>query len=160
LQVAIELQLSNLSVEAITYRTKEYERKGIYVLWLPHWTPALDAKQYSPPLWEKWIHAAYFGRAYYWVSGLSVVTYRFNPHYRHIPQTSWYSPSGKKLTVGGHVFRSKHQRTPVRGKTLHLVRDFIPRHRRWWKGGKLEVPYAKLFMPTLDKTHIFSVSDN
>src|SRR5438128_10211694 len=33
--VAIEVQLSNLSLTKIQHRTHEYARKGIYVLWLP-----------------------------------------------------------------------------------------------------------------------------
>jgi len=48
--VAIEVQLSSLSPETIAYRTMEYARKGIYVLWLLQWTPKLDAKRYTPRL--------------------------------------------------------------------------------------------------------------
>jgi competence protein CoiA len=77
--VAIEVQISSLSVETIMRRTIEYHRKGIYVLWLLQWTPGLDGDRYTPRLWEKWVHAAYFGRVYYWISGLSVACYRFEP---------------------------------------------------------------------------------
>jgi competence protein CoiA len=73
--VAIEVQISSLSLETIQQRTMEYARKGIYVLWLLQWTPKLDARRYTPRLWEKWIHAAYFGRVYYWIEGLTVVSY-------------------------------------------------------------------------------------
>lgn len=62
--VAIEVQISTLSMETIIRRTEEYARQGIYVLWLLPWTPYLDGRRYSPKLWEKWIHAAYFGRVY------------------------------------------------------------------------------------------------
>jgi hypothetical protein len=55
----------------------EYARKGIYVLWLLQWTPTLNARRYTPRLWEKWIHAAYFGRMYYWIEGLTVASYHF-----------------------------------------------------------------------------------
>jgi len=51
-------------------RTIQYAQKGIYVLWLLLWTPKLNAQRYSPKLWEKWIHAAYYGRVYYWIEGL------------------------------------------------------------------------------------------
>ena len=60
--VAIEIQLSNLSVDDIIRRTKEYTRRGIYVLWLARWKPALDSGRYTPKPWERWLHAAYFGR--------------------------------------------------------------------------------------------------
>jgi competence protein CoiA len=65
--VAIEVQISSLSLDTITRRTIEYARKGIYVLWLLQWTPELNFPRYTPQLWEKWIHAAYFGRVYYWL---------------------------------------------------------------------------------------------
>lgn len=66
--VAIEVQISSLSVETIMRRTIDYHRRGIYVLWLLQWTPALDRPRYAPKIWEKWVHAAYYGRVYYWVT--------------------------------------------------------------------------------------------
>ncbi len=88
--VAIEVQISSLSLETITQRTMEYARKGIYVLWLLQWTPALDAQRYTPRLWEKWIHAAYFGRVYYW-------TRRFE--YRQLPFRSAFQIGPEKDVV-------------------------------------------------------------
>ena len=55
--VAIEVQISSLSIDAILERTIWYHRRGIYVLWLLQWTPKLDAPRYRPKPWEKWIHA-------------------------------------------------------------------------------------------------------
>jgi len=144
--VAIEVQISTLSQETIIRRTKEYERKGIYVLWLLQWTPYLDGTRYSPRLWEKWIHAAYFGRVYYWLKGLTVVSYSFEPYLSHVPETSWFRPDGKRMLAGGYNHRSKRYRTPVRGPDLDLSRDFIPQEREWWKGGDLTIPFAKLYL--------------
>jgi competence protein CoiA len=56
--VAVEIQISSLSLETIQWRTTEYARKGIYVLWLLPWKPDLADKRYSPTRWEKWIHGA------------------------------------------------------------------------------------------------------
>ena len=144
--VAIEVQISSLSLETITRRTIEYARKGIYVLWLLQWTPELNARRYSPRLWEKWIHAAYFGRVYYWIEGLTVVSYHFDPNHKTIPKKSWYSEKGKKMTGGGYSRRSKRHRTAIHGKPLNLTADFVPRNRDWWEGNGLTVPFAKLFM--------------
>jgi competence protein CoiA len=144
--VAIEVQISSLSLETIQRRTIEYGRKGIYVLWLLQWTPELDAMQYSPRLWEKWIHAAYFGRVYYWTGGLSVAHYHFDPHFKSVPKKVWYSKDGKRMTGGGYSHRSKRYRTPVRRKTLNLATDFGPREREWWRGNGITVPDAKLYM--------------
>ncbi len=124
--VAIEIQISNLSIEMITQRTIDYHRRGYYVLWLLPWTPKLDAKRYTPRQWEKSIHAAYFGRVYYWLEGLNIVSYHFDPHLKSVPQKSWYSPKGKKITAGGYSRRSKRYRTAIRGSTFNLATDLSP----------------------------------
>jgi competence protein CoiA len=144
--VAIEVQLSSLSLDTIMRRTIEYAQKGIYVLWLLQWTPELDDSRYSPESWEKWIHAAYFGRVYYWIEGLTVVAYHFDSNHKTVPQHSWYSADGKKMTGGGYSRRSKRYRTAVRGPVLNLAADFVPRKRYWWEGNGLKVPDAKLFI--------------
>jgi len=144
--VAIEIQISSLSIDVIMHRTIEYHRKGIHVLWLLQWTPDLETAEYSPRRWEKWIHAAYFGRVYYWTEKLDVVSYAFEPTLKYVPKSSWYSKAGRRMTGGGYAKRSKRFRTPIRGRTLHLARDFVPRERYWWEGNGLKVPDAKLFM--------------
>lgn len=144
--VAIEVQISSLSPETIAQRTIEYARLGIYVLWLLQWTPKLDAKRYSPRLWELWVHAAYFGRVYYWVEGLTIVSYHFDSNHRTIPKTTWYSKDGRKMTAGGYSRRSKRYRTAIRGRTLNLATNFSPRNRDWWEGNGVTVPAARLYV--------------
>lgn len=144
--VAIEVQISSLSLDTITRRTIEYARKGIYVLWLLQWTPELNSPRYTPQLWEKWIHAAYFGRVYYWLEGLKVASYHFDPHFKSVPKKSWYSEDGKKMSGGGYSRRSKRYRRAVPSETYNLATDFVPKERYWWEGNGLTVPDAKLFM--------------
>src|SRR5882724_9561751 len=79
-RVAVEVQISNLPIETMIHRTQTYARRGIYLLWLTQWTPELDgSNRYSPTSWERWLHAAYFGRVYYWLGGTTVVPYHFDP---------------------------------------------------------------------------------
>lgn len=144
--VAIEVQISSLSVETIMRRTIGYAREGIHVLWLLQWTPKLLSTKYTPKPWEKWIHAAYFGRVYYWTKALTVESYRFEPTVKIVPRSSWYSRAAEKLTVGGYVKQSKRYRTPVHVGTFNLATDFVPRQRYWWEGNGVKVPDAKLFM--------------
>ncbi len=144
--VAIEVQISSLSLETIMRRTIEYARDGIYVLWLLQWTPELDRGRYAPSLWEKWIHAAYFGRVYYWTSGLNVISYHFDPHFKSVPRKTWHSESGERISAGGYSRRSIRYRTPVRDRTLNIATDFVPQERFWWEGNGLKVPDAKLWM--------------
>ena len=144
--VAIEVQISSLSLETIMRRTTDYAQRGIYVLWLLQWTPELDGKRYAPQLWEKWIHAAYFGRVYYWLEDLKVVSYHFDLNFRTVPKTSWYSKNGDKMTGGGYSRKSKRYRTAVRGAAVNLATDFVPKQRYWWEGNGLKIPDAKLYI--------------
>ena len=150
-RVAIEVQISSLSIDTIMRRTIDYYRKGICVLWLLQWTPKLDAPRYTPKLWEKWIHAAYFRRVYYWIEGLTVVSYRFDSAFKSVPKKSWYSEDGDKITAGDYSQRLKRHRTAVREKTLNLARDFGPKQRYWWEGNGIKVPDAKLYMHREDE---------
>jgi hypothetical protein len=83
---------------------------------------------------------------YYWLEGLRVVSYHFDPQLKTVPKKTWYSEDGKKMTGGGYSQRSKRYRTPIRGRTFNLAVDFGPRKREWWEGGGVRVPDAKLFM--------------
>lgn len=149
--VAIEVQISALSMETILRRTIDYYRQGIYVLWLLPWTPKLDAGRYAPTAWEKWIHAANFGHVYYWTDGLNVVSYHFDASYRTVPQTTWFAKNGKKMTGGGYNRKSDRYRTPVREGTFNLATDFVPAERFWWSSGDIKVPDAKIFVPSAFK---------
>ena len=146
--VAVEIQISSLSIETLKFRTMEYARKGIYVLWLLLWKPELDHVSYVPRLWEKWVHAAYFGRAYYWISDLTVVSYHFETQLKYVPRKTWYSESGQKMKAGGYARRSKRHRSAIRGRTLNLAADFAPRHRDVWQSNEFAIPPAKIYMQT------------
>src|SRR5258708_32473872 len=112
--VAIEVQMSSLSLDTILRRTIEYFRKDIYVLWLLQWSPELDLPRYTPRLWEKWIHAAYFGHVYYWMAGLTVADYRFEPTLKSVPKTTWFSKGGKRMSGGGYTNRLSRYRQGIR----------------------------------------------
>jgi competence protein CoiA len=153
--VAIEVQISNLSLDTIMRRTIDYHRRGMHVLWLLQWTPKLDQPRYTPRLWEKWIHAAYFGRVYYWTRGLEVVSYRFEPTLKSVPKKTWYSATGKKMESKGFTRRLKRTRTPIRDCEFNLATDFAPKMRFWWEGNGVKVPDARLFMKR-DGDHSFT----
>ncbi len=144
--VAIEVQVSVLSIKTIIRRTEEYARKGIFVLWLAQWTPYLDGVRYSPRLWEKWVHAAYFGRVYYWLKGVEVLEYRFEPHLQHVPEFTFGPAKGKLAKAGGYSQHSKRYRNPVRGRVFNLATQFVGKPRNAWQSRTLRVPPAKLFI--------------
>ena len=78
--VAIEVQISNLTMQEIIRRTEHYKRASISVLWLSLFNRGLDEKKYTPRAWEKWLHATYFGRVYYWLADSTVLPVHFNDY--------------------------------------------------------------------------------
>lgn len=145
-KVAIEVQISTLSQETIAYRTSEYARRGIYVLWLLEWTPALREQRYSPRRFERWLHAAYFGRVYFWKSGLTVLPYYFHEHQSYVGERFWSDETGRRHKSHGYRRTSKRYKTPVCGRSLHIVEDFKGRDRDAWKSANIDIPRARLFM--------------
>lgn len=144
--VAIEVQISALSYEAILRRTEHYARKKIYVLWIAQWSPELDnAERYSPRVWEKWCHAAYFGRVYYWTTGSLVVPYHFDPCLLDVPLSEWHDENGDEVSAGGYTRYSKRYRTPAQGRPLDIASDFVKCDHTGFVGGKMEVPPCRLF---------------
>jgi competence protein CoiA len=132
--VAIEVQLSNLSLAKIRHRTMEYARKGIYVLWLPIYTQELKRELYTPRPWEHWLHAAYFGTVYYWLDELKIVPVHFRDYYIQIRgRTKNYQKLSRK-------------KVPILGETLCLTEDFIPQKREPWNDRHLSIPQSKLFV--------------
>jgi competence protein CoiA len=145
-KVAIEVQISSLSLETIAYRTAEYAEKGIYVLWLLEWTPALMENRYCPRPFERWLHATYYGRVYFWRRGLTVLPFHFREHRTDVPERRWSDESGRRHKAFGYRRTSKRYRTPICGRPLHIVRDFAGRTRPKWNNRHLDIPDARLFM--------------
>lgn len=132
--VAIEVQLSALSVGKIKYRTAEYARKGIYVLWLPVHSRELKKELYAPRPWELWLQEAYFGRVYYWLEGLKIQPIHFRDYYINV----------QGLT---HDYRKLSRRkVPIDGRVVTLTEDFAPVKSGARGHGLKSVPQAKLFV--------------
>ncbi|MFA6545683.1 MAG: competence protein CoiA family protein [Limisphaerales bacterium] len=149
--VAIEVQISALPAETVIHRTVEYATKGIYLLWLAQWTPELDSDTYRPRALERWLHAAYFGRVYYWQSGLTVVPYHFESVQKLKEVREWYEPGGIHQSVGGYSYRLKSIKKPIRGKPLNLATDFIGVKRQEWETKSMSVPTCLLFQDKFPK---------
>ena len=132
--VAIEVQLSSLSLGRIAYRTSEYARKGIYVLWLPLYSESLGRELYRPRPWERWLHALYQGRVYYWLGGVQILPVHFRDYLVKVRgRTSDYH----KLSAG---------RVPLSGKELSLADDLQPVVCAARRDGAAHLPESKLYM--------------
>ena len=145
LRIAFEVQISSLTMETIIHRTEEYSKKKIVLLWLAQWSDKLFESKYSPSSWEKWVHAAQFGRIYYWRHGLTVVPIHFGEFYLWKDGSEWYTPEGEHESVGYYWHRSKRFVTPIRGEELNLLDDFISKPRESWEMNKFYVPAFNLW---------------
>lgn len=137
--VAIEVQLSRLSLEKIIHRTMEYRRKGIYVLWLPIYHEGLRRELYRPQPWELWLRAAYFGRVYYWLEGTKILSVHFRDYY---------------LTVRGRTRdyqKLSRLKVPLVNSELTITDDLKPIDREELTTREWSVPAAKLFIRPLAK---------
>lgn len=133
--VAIEVQLSSLSLERIAYRTIEYARKGIYVLWLPVHNVSLKRETYSLRPWERWLHALYFGRVYYWQEGLKILPVHFREHRMEVHgRMKDYQKISRRLKV------------PIDGRPVLLTDDFKPFKREAWAALDYNVPPSLLMV--------------
>lgn len=144
--VAIEIQLSNLPPEVITKRTAAYRRHGIYVLWLLEWSPKLNRREYSPRRFERWLHATYFGRVYFWSQGLTVLPYRFDTLQIDIDRQKFQNAKGKTVVIRAHKRISRRFKRAIRGRELHLVHDFHGVQRDTWTSKNLHIPEACIYI--------------
>ncbi|MBF0250384.1 MAG: competence protein CoiA [Alphaproteobacteria bacterium] len=149
--VAIEIQKSDVTVNQITLRTQNYHLRGINVLWLALYNPKLDEKRYSPKAWEKWCHAAYFGRVYYWINSLTVLPVHFAEYRLDVECSSWYDEYGEEQSAGGYTKRSKRYRAPLVGSQLDIATDFRSTTKDAWSRGTVSVPQCSLYVDRLRK---------
>lgn len=82
--IAIEMQVSKIDPRLIEHRTKEYTRRGIYLLWATPWKDIEEGKLqdnrfYDLRSWERYVHfVLHGGRFYYWIEGLLVRPVHFD----------------------------------------------------------------------------------
>ena len=149
--IAIEIQRSKLSVADIRARTSNYHKLGIAVLWVGLPDANLSRKQYSPSAWERWCHAAYFGRVYYWESGQVLRAVHFGAHHTYVESRSWYESGGHEQSAGGYERISKRYKTPHPGVPVLVSRSFQPIRKKAWAGGTVAVPECLLYVDTQPK---------
>ena len=104
------------------------------MLWLPIHTRELKKELYAPRPWEHWLHAAYFGRVYYWLEGSRVQPVHFRDYFFNMRgRTRDYQKLARK-------------KVPIDGNVVSLTNDFVPKQRQGSTGQNISIPPAKLFM--------------
>ena len=150
-KVAIEIQRSNLSVNDITSRTSAYEKLGIHVLWLALFNDKLESDKYSPKAWEKWCHAVYFGRVYYWLADLTIIPVHYDKHQTYVEPKSYFDQFGQENYSGDYYKTLKRYRTPNTGTPLNLGFDFQATSKSSWSRGTVHIPKCKIYVDKLKK---------
>jgi competence protein CoiA len=126
--IALEIQLSQLSLEKIAGRTKAYARKNIAVLWMPLFRGELLEQRYAPRDWERYLHTMYYGKVYYWYEDLLVQPVKFG---ECLLEPDWWRCKR---------YRSKRFVTPELLPQRSML-DLVPRWRSAWR----DIPRAKLW---------------
>ena len=140
--VAIEMQRSELSPASIARRTRIYAAMGIHVLWMPPYEDDLiEGQRYAPHYWEKYLHALYFGRVYYWLHGAIILPVRFDEFRVGIAYHRWYDRA-KEMWVDGRY--SKRYRTPAFLEQVNIT-DLQAVTRGPWQSGAFSLPAARLW---------------
>jgi hypothetical protein len=131
-RLAIEAQVSHLSVPRIIRRTRAYQQRGIPILWIVPLTEPLGDRLFRPRLVERYFHSIYFGRAYYWIAGSGTVLQpvHFAPARRYIDYSEWYDvEAGEQREAGGYFRRYRVIKRPFYGEPVDIAEHFyrLPR---------------------------------
>lgn len=148
-RVAVEVQRSKISAHEIARRTVNYHALNIAVLWVLLPREELSTDKLSAKEFEKWCHAAWYGRAYYWIAGEVLQPVHFDEYLRWVEATSWYA-DGMEQSAGGYSLRSKRWVTPRPGTPVRISQDFERRCRRdAWTSKHMVIPACTLWMDRL-----------
>ncbi|WP_040445816.1 competence protein CoiA family protein [Ktedonobacter racemifer] len=92
--IAIEMQVSSIQLDTIARRTKEYTRRGVYILWISPYeeTSMREGKLYTLRAWERYIHNLYGQTFYYWESGETLYPVHFG-EYKPVVREKPYQPA-------------------------------------------------------------------
>ena len=147
-RLVIEAQVSCLSIPEIIKRTKVYHQRDIPVLWIVPLREDIGNELIRPRLYERYLHAMYFGRVYYWSigSGTCVLPVHFSPAKRHIPHSAWFdTDTQEERSVGGYDKMYKVIKQPTPSVPINFADSFHPEKRsefRPWNERKLVPPLS------------------
>lgn len=144
-KVVIEMQISVISPEGIAHRTRWYAAKNIWVLWTtPYNNNISSLTPYNTRVWERYLHALYFGKVYYWLGGIQLLPVHFKPYVLDDTLELYYDEDEQKEKL-----RLKHMYSPVLrdlelGEELTIT-DLQPVKRKAVCLGKFDLPDAQLW---------------
>ncbi len=144
-EVAIEIQFSPLSPEETDRRTRLYAAKRIHVLWLlPARDRLIEGVKYDTSLLERYLHALYFGKVYYWLHDDIVLPVHFEKYSLGLVYQEWYDQEDEQCHAHYIERFSKRARVPVFLDAVGMG-DLQTINRRAGQFGPYSLPVAWLW---------------
>lgn len=143
-KVAIEIQRSILSTNEIAERTKRYQQNNVAVLWIVLQRPNHNPNKYSPSQMERWIHAAYMKRLYFWINGESLQAASFKPFTQHVEARTWYE-GGEEKSAGGYDKVMKRWVSLKHGPVVRISKDFTAQRYSPWSYKHIDLPARYIY---------------
>lgn len=147
--VSIEIQRKDIRVADMAWRAAQYRSLGVVVLWIALPNPQIRGDRidrYEVKDWETWLHAAYFGRVYYWVRGQIVQAVHFDPCMVDSRSGEFLQVGVPPVVDGPALRRSRKYRTPLFGERVAITFDFNPVERQPFSAGNNTIPECALYV--------------
>jgi len=142
--IAVEAQVTAISVSTIRRRVQAYTERGLALLWvLPFNESLLKGELYRPIHWERYLHALYRGKLFYWSPQQRLQPVSFGKVTKTAEPFVWYKDKQQWLDAGmphpSKIYRRVHLHPQV------SVLDLVPVTYPAWQRGKISLPEAKLW---------------
>ena len=151
--VAIEVQVSALTIPRIVQRTCDYAKWGISLIWVVPLRAPLGTLPFRPRLFERYLHSLYVGRTYYWWAGqgLTLKPVHYGVAKRRIEYREWFE-NGQHESAGGYDAPYKTIKTPEYGPDLLLSEHYraLDRDPFTPENERKEVPACRIWVDTVD----------
>lgn len=150
--IAIEVQKTAYTLNKIKEKTEIYSKRNVFVLWIIPLKKDLGDDVFRPRLYEKYLHAMYFGRAYYWIptKPSSLLPVHFSYSCRYITPTSFYNEDGEEKSFGGYYLAYKTLKKPNSIGYIDIATGLKGIDRPMFSNKKWdeEIPACKIMMDT------------
>ncbi len=176
--VAIEIQNSSIEINEIERRACCYFKLGVNLLWV---IPEREPKDYidtddgkklihRPKEWQKYLHAMYFGKLYFWQEEAFVSPVHMEPYKYYVEPGNWiddfYDDIGESLegtywhdeNYDGADYGGYHKTSSTKKEVLypekhilHLAEDFVSSKRKPFNSPNWSIPESLLWIDTLKK---------
>jgi competence protein CoiA len=142
--VAVEVQVTDISVDTIQRRVQTYTERGIALLWvLPCNEALVDGERYRPTRWERYLHALYRGKLFYWSPEQRLQLVSLKDMTTTGEPFVWYQDKEAWLAVGrprkSQIYKRVHLHQQV--GVLDLGAITYPA----WQRGSFFLPKARLW---------------